>query len=223
MSHQRIAIIDYGSGNLRSAAKAFAHVLADEGLSGEVFITDKADEVAKADRIVLPGQGAFGDCIEGLKKVNGMVDVLGERVLRHGAPFFGICVGMQLLGTRGLEFGEHAGLGWIPGDVRKMVPRDPALKIPHMGWNGLSVNDHGPHPVLQGITKKPDGTLPDFYFVHSFVFDCKDTRDVAAWCDYGEQFSAIVAKDNIIGCQFHPEKSQSAGLDLIRGFIRWKP
>lgn len=223
MSHQRIAIIDYGSGNLRSAAKAFAHVLSEEGIGGEAFVTDKADEVARADRIVLPGQGAFGDCISGLKKVNGMVDVLRERVLQGGVPFFGICVGMQLLATRGLEFGEHEGLGWIPGDVRKMEPRDASLKIPHMGWNGLSVNDNAPHPVLQGITKKADGVLPDFYFVHSFVFDCKDTNHVAAWCDYGEQFSAIVARDNMIGCQFHPEKSQSAGLDLIRGFIRWKP
>lgn len=223
MSNQRIAIIDYGSGNLRSAQKAFAHVLAETGSGGEAFITDKADEVAKADRIVLPGQGAFGDCIDGLKKVDGMVEAMEDAVLRRGVPFFGICVGMQLLATRGLEFGEHKGLGWIAGDVRKIETGNPDLKIPHMGWNGLAINDNAPHPVLQGITKKDDGALPDFYFVHSFVFDCKDKDDVAAWCDYGEQFSAIVARDNMIGCQFHPEKSQNAGLDLIREFINWKP
>jgi glutamine amidotransferase len=223
MSHQRIAIIDYGSGNLRSAAKAFDHVLTEEGISGEVLITDKAEDVAKADRIVLPGQGAFGDCIDGLKKVNGMVDVLNERVLQRGVPFFGICVGMQLMASRGLEFGEHEGLGWIEGDVKKMTPLDSSLKIPHMGWNGLAINDNAAHPVLRGITKKSDGTLPDFYFVHSFMFDCKNTGHVAAWCDYGGKFAAVVARDNMIGCQFHPEKSQTAGLDLIRGFINWKP
>lgn len=223
MSHQRIAIIDYGSGNLRSAQKAFAHVLAETGEGGEAFITDKAEEVAKADRIVLPGQGAFGDCIDGLKKVDGMVDAMEDSVLRRGVPFFGICVGMQLLATRGLEFGEHQGLGWIAGDVRKIETATPDLKIPHMGWNGLSVNDNAPHSVLQGITKNPDGALRDFYFVHSFVFDCKDTDHVAAWCEYGEKFTAIVARDNMIGCQFHPEKSQNAGLELIREFIRWKP
>lgn len=223
MSKQRIAIIDYGSGNLRSAQKAFAHVLAEDGAGGDAFITDKADEVVKADRIVLPGQGAFGDCIAGLKKVDGMVAALEESVLRRGVPFFGICVGMQLLASRGLEFGEHQGLGWIAGDVRKIEPKSSDLKIPHMGWNGLTVNDDAPHPVLQGITKNADGTLPDFYFVHSFVFDCKDAGHVAAWCEYGEKFAAIVSRDNMIGCQFHPEKSQTAGLDLIRNFIRWTP
>ena len=223
MSQQRIAIIDYGSGNLRSAAKAFDFVLREDGMDGAVFITDKADAVVKADKIVLPGQGAFGDCIAGLKKVDGMVDVLQERVAQGGVPFFGICVGMQLMASRGLEFGEHQGLDWIAGDVRKMEPSDPALKIPHMGWNALAVNDNEMHPVLRGITKKPDGNLPDFYFVHSFMFDCKDSAHVAAWCEYGEKFAAVVAKDNMIGCQFHPEKSQRAGLDLIRGFMHWKP
>jgi imidazole glycerol-phosphate synthase subunit HisH len=220
---QRVAIIDYGSGNLRSAAKAFDFVSREDGADADVFITDKAEDVAKADRIVLPGQGAFGDCIDGLKKVNGMVDVLHERVVQRGVPFFGICVGMQLMASRGLEFGEHQGLGWIAGDVRKMEPSDSSLKIPHMGWNALGVNDNDMHSVLRGVTKKPDGTLPDFYFVHSFMFDCKDTKDVAAWCDYGGKFTAVVAKDNMIGCQFHPEKSQRAGLDLIRGFLHWKP
>lgn len=219
---QAIAIIDYGSGNLRSAAKAFAYVLEQEGMDGDVVITDKADVVAKADRIVLPGQGAFGDCIAGLKNVSGMVDALNESVHGRGAPFFGICVGMQLLADYGHEFGRHEGLGWIPGDVKKMTPDDPSLKIPHMGWNALNIRGDA-HPVLRGITKKDDGALPDFYFVHSFMFECKDTNDVAAWCDYGGEFAAIVAKDNIIGTQFHPEKSQNAGLDLIRGFLHWKP
>ncbi len=221
MRNQTIAIIDYGSGNLRSAAKAFDFVLRENG-GGQAVITNDAAIVAKADRVVLPGQGAYGDCIAGLRAVDGMVEALQESVLRRGVPFFGICVGMQLLSSRGLEFGEHEGLGWIPGDVVKMTPDDPALKIPHMGWNGLIVNGDA-HPVLQGVTKNAHGALPDFYFVHSFMFDCKDTKNVAAWCDYGGKFSAIVAKDNYVGTQFHPEKSQQAGLDLIRGFIHWDP
>jgi imidazole glycerol-phosphate synthase subunit HisH len=223
MSAMRVAIIDYGSGNLRSAAKAFAHVLAREHMPGEVFITSRADEVRRADKIVLPGQGAFGDCIAGLKKVDGMIAALDEKVRQGGAPFFGICVGMQLMATRGLEFGEHAGLNWIPGDVVKMTPSDPALKIPHMGWNAMAENKDNPHSVLQSVTKNQNGLGADFYFVHSFVFDCKDAEHVAGWCDYGGKFAAMVAKDNMIGTQFHPEKSQQAGLDLIAGFLRWKP
>lgn len=222
MSTSTIAVIDYGSGNLRSAAKSFAHVVKEEGMDIDVIITGDADIVAKADRIVLPGQGAYGDCISGLKAVDGMIDVLNERVIKNSVPFFGICVGMQLLSTRGLEFGEHQGLGWIEGEVIKMTPSYTNLKIPHMGWNNLIV--HGdPHPVLQSVTKKADGSLPDFYFVHSFMFQSKNAQDVAAWCDYGGEFAAIVAKDNMIGTQFHVEKSQQAGLDLIRGFLHWKP
>jgi imidazole glycerol-phosphate synthase subunit HisH len=220
---ETIAIIDYGSGNLRSAAKAFMHVMEERNISGTVMITGEADLVAKADRIVLPGQGAFGDCISGLRKVDGMVDVLHEKVLQRGVPFLGICVGMQLMATRGLEFGEHAGLNWIPGDVKKMEPSDPHLKIPHMGWNTMKGNQENPHSVLQGITKNKNGAWLDFYFVHSFVFQCKDSKHVAGWCDYGGDFPAMVAKDNMIGTQFHPEKSQQAGLDLISGFLRWKP
>ena len=219
---QTIAIIDYGSGNLRSAAKAFDFVQAQESLNASVIITDKADDVARADKIVLPGQGAFADCMNGLSNVDGMIDILKEKVLQRGTPFFGICVGMQLMAERGLEFGEHKGLGWIQGDVVKMTPSDSSLKIPHMGWNGLTVAQPQ-HFVLQGITKNSNNTLPDFYFVHSFVFECKDSKNIAAWCDYGGKFAAIVAQDNMIGCQFHPEKSQGAGLDLIRGFLRWNP
>jgi glutamine amidotransferase len=220
---ETIAIIDYGSGNLRSAAKAFLHVMANAEIVGDVIITDDADKVSKADRIVLPGQGAFGDCIAGLKKVDGMIDVLNEKVLRCGTPFFGICVGMQLLATRGLEFGEHEGLGWIAGDVKKMEPSDSQLKIPHMGWNTMTRSGGNEHSVLQSVTKSPGGSFLDFYFVHSFVFECRDSEHVAGWCDYGGNFTAMVAKDTIIGTQFHPEKSQKAGLDLIRGFLNWKP
>jgi glutamine amidotransferase len=220
---QTIAIIDYGSGNLRSAAKAFAHVLGREGMDGAVVITDKAEEVAKADRLVLPGQGAFGDCISGLKKVPGMIEALEEAVVKKAKPFFGICVGMQLLATRGHEFGTHEGLGWIPGDVRKMTPGDPALKIPHMGWNEMLYNEACPHGMVQSVIKNPENTLPHFYFVHSFVFDCKNSEHVAGWCDYGGNFTAMVAKDNMIGTQFHVEKSQEDGLNLIKQFLQWKP
>ncbi len=218
-----IAIVDYGSGNLRSAAKAFDFVLREENISGASLITSNAEDIAKADRIVLPGQGAFGDCIAGLKKVDGMVGALEESVLRRGVPFFGICVGMQLLATKGHEFGEHDGLGWISGDVRKMTPNDASLKIPHMGWNAMKIPTNSSHPVLQSITKKHEKAALDFYFVHSFVFDCKDTANIVGLCDYGGDFTAMVAKDNMIGTQFHPEKSQQAGLDLIRGFLHWKP
>ncbi len=223
MTKQTIAIIDYGSGNLRSAAKAFSHVLVQEGLSADVVITDKADVVARADKIVLPGQGAYADCIHGLRAVDGMVDALQQRVVSGGVPFFGICVGMQLLSTRGLEFGEHQGLGWIAGDVRKMTPEGASLKIPHMGWNEMILPDGPVHPVLQGVTKKSGNLTTDFYFVHSFMFDCKDSHHVAGRCDYGGLFTAMVAKDNIIGTQFHPEKSQQAGMELIAGFLHWKP
>lgn len=220
---QTIAIIDYGSGNLRSAAKAFSHVLAAEGLSGEVIVTSKAEDVAKADRLVLPGQGAFADCISGLKGVPGMIEALEEGIFKKAKPFFGICVGMQLMASRGLEFGTHEGLGWIEGDVRKMTPNDASLKIPHMGWNEMIMNDACAHPMVQGVIKTYSETLPHFYFVHSFVFDCKDSGHVAGRCDYGGEFTAMVAKDNMIGTQFHPEKSQDAGLSLISAFLHWKP
>lgn len=223
MTAQTIAIIDYGSGNLRSAAKAFSYALGTNGMEGKVIITDEPDDIARADKIVLPGQGAFGDCINGLKAREGMVDALTENVLQRGKPFFGICVGMQLLATRGLEFGEHQGLGWISGDVRKFKPNNLGLKIPHMGWNTMILNQENAHPMLRSVTKKHDGVTKDFYFVHSFVFDCIDGNDVAGFCDYGETFTAMVAKDNIVGTQFHPEKSQQAGLELITGFLNWSP
>ncbi len=223
MSRQTITVIDYGSGNLRSAAKAFGHVISQEGLNADVLITDDPDKVSHADKIILPGQGAFGDCMAGLRHVDGMIDVLNDQVRKGGKPFLGICVGMQLMADYGVEFGVHEGLGWIEGQVIKMTPADKTLKIPHMGWNEMVIPSQSPHPVLQGITKKENGALSDFYFVHSFVFDCKDVSNVAGWCDYGGRFAAMVAKDNMIGTQFHPEKSQKAGLELIRGFLNWKP
>ncbi len=228
MSKQTVAVIDYGSGNLRSAAKAFQHVAESEGLEADVIITSRAEDVARADRIVLPGQGAFGDCIGGLKNVDGMIAALEEAVLQKARPFFGICVGMQLMASRGLEHGVHQGLGWIEGDVVRMTPSDPALKIPHMGWNTLDITTQGrAHPVLRGITQKgvdgASGHAPHFYFVHSFMVQLRDQRQALAECGYGGSFTAIIGRDNMIGTQFHPEKSQEDGLMLIRDFLLWKP
>lgn len=217
---QTIAIIDYGSGNLASAEKAFTHVVADQGLDMRVIVTDRADDIAAADRYVLPGQGAFADCMNGLQSVPGMIAALDEGVHKKGKPFFGICVGMQLLATRGLEHGDHAGLNWIPGEVVKISPADPALKIPHMGWNTVRCTDH---PVLHSVIKNARDTDPHFYFVHSFMFKCYEEADVLGMCDYGGPITAMIARDNKIGVQFHPEKSQQAGLDLIAGFLHWKP
>ncbi len=206
-----IAIIDYGSGNLRSAAKAFER-MADE----PVLVTADADEVARADRIVLPGVGAFGDCRRGLDGVDGMVEALEAAVIGGGRPFLGICVGMQLMAARGLEHGVHPGLGWIDGEVVHMEPADPALKIPHMGWNELEVVR--PHPVLATLA---DAT--HMYFVHSYRFDCADAEHVLASVDYGGRIAAVIGRDNMIGTQFHPEKSQKSGLALIAAFLDWSP
>lgn len=221
---QTIAIIDYGSGNLRSAEKSFAHVIADQGLDARVIVSDKADEVASADRIVLPGQGAFGDCMAGLQAVPGMIAALDEAVLQKGRPFLGICVGMQLLATRGFEHGVHDGLGWIPGEVRPIVPGNKNLKIPHMGWNEIRCTPAGSqHSVLHSITESSDAEGIHFYFVHSFMVQSDNTDTVLAQADYGGPINAIIGRDNIIGMQFHPEKSQDAGLALIRDFINWQP
>jgi len=206
-----VAIVDYGSGNLHSAAKAF------ERMAGApVSVTSDPEEVAAADRIVLPGVGAFGDCWSGLNALPGMVEALEAAVLRGGRPFLGICVGMQLMATRGLEHGSHPGLGWIPGDVVQMTPADPALKVPHMGWNELE--NLKSHPVLDS---QPAGT--HMYFVHSFHFQCGDPDHVLATADYGGTLAAVVGRDNMIGSQFHPEKSQKAGLAFIEAFLGWRP
>lgn len=212
-----VAIIDYGSGNLRSAAKAFQHAARETG--DEVIVTADPDAVIAADRIVLPGVGAFADCRRGLDAVPGMVDALQDAVIERGKPFLGICVGAQLLAERGLEKEITAGLGWIAGDVVEIEPADPALKVPHMGWNTLDPLRE--HPLLKGIPTGADGL--DAYFVHSFHIRTPDDRDVVARSDYGGPVTAIVAKDNIAGTQFHPEKSQALGLALIANFLRWKP
>lgn len=211
---ERVAIIDYGSGNLRSAAKAFERVIRDENLDYDVIVSNDAKEILKASRLVLPGQGAFGDCISGLTSKPDLHQALLDSVKEAKTPFLGICVGMQLLADKGFEHGEHEGLGWIAGSVRKMQPNDAALKIPHMGWNTIEVKHT--HPVLHHVK-----TGDHFYFVHSFMFESKDSSDIVATTDYGGEFPAIVARDNVIGTQFHVEKSQEAGLRLIKGFLTW--
>ena len=215
----RVAIIDYGSGNLRSATKAFERAAREAGIEAEIDLTDRADRVATADRIVLPGVGAYADCRRGLDAVDGMVDALTEAVEAKGRPFFGICVGMQLMSSRGLEKTVTNGLGWIPGDVTLMTPADPDLKIPQMGWNTLSLSR--PHPLFDGIATGPAGLHA--YFVHSYHLAAANPEDVIATADYGGPVTAFVARDNKAGSQFHPEKSQTLGLALIANFLRWKP
>ncbi len=220
---QRVAIIDYGSGNLHSAHKAFERAARDASLSAEITLTADPQFVAKADRIVLPGVGAYADCRAGLDAVPGMVAALQDAVIDKRRPFLGICVGMQLIATRGLEFGETAGLDWIKGDVRAITAVAPtapgqALKIPHMGWNTLTACQ--PHALLAGIPTGPDGLHA--YFVHSYHFACSPANLVAT-VDYGGDVTAMVARDNIVGTQFHPEKSQALGLRLIANFLQWRP
>ncbi len=213
----KVVVIDYGSGNLRSAAKAFERAANERALDAEIVVTADAGELAAASHIVLPGVGAFADCRAGLFAVPGMVDALSDEVRGKGKPFLGICVGMQLMADRGLEFGAHAGFGWIAGDVVALRPDDPDLKIPHMGWNDLIID--GPqHPVLDGIA-----TGDHVYFVHSYQLAARDPADVLARVDYGGAVTAIVGRGNMIGTQFHPEKSQRAGLRLIANFLRWQP
>ncbi|ABS62855.1 imidazole glycerol phosphate synthase, glutamine amidotransferase subunit [Parvibaculum lavamentivorans DS-1] len=215
----KVAIIDYGSGNLRSAAKAFERAARDAGLSADVMVTSDPDAVRGADRVVLPGVGAFGDCAAGLRAVPGMAHALTEAVRKEGKPFFGICVGMQLMATRGLEHGVHEGLGWIEGDVVEMTPADPNLKIPHMGWNTLA--QERPHPLLDGVETGDKGLHA--YFVHSYFFDAASPDDIVANTDYGGRVTAMIARDNMAGTQFHPEKSQTLGLTLIGNFLKWRP
>ena len=210
---QSVALIDYGSGNLRSAEKALVKAAAG---SVDIRVTGDPDAVAKADRVVLPGVGAFAHCMGALSARSGLVEAMTEAVRRRGAPFLGICVGMQLLATRGLEFGETPGLDWIPGDVKRLAPADSHCKVPHMGWNGLT--DLTALPILAGVA---EGT--PMYFTHSFAFHPSDTADVAAWVDHGGRFPAVVARDNVAGVQFHPEKSQGAGLSLLARFLEWRP
>jgi glutamine amidotransferase len=214
-----VAIIDYGSGNLHSAQKAFERAGQETGHTGSIVVTADPRVVAAADRIVLPGVGAFADCRRGLESRDGLVEALCEAVIRKGRPFLGICVGMQLMAERGLEHEVASGLGWIAGDVVALEPKGPEFRIPHMGWNTLRV--HRPHPMLEGIPTGSDGLHA--YFVHSFHMKPTDADCVIADTDYGEAVSAIVGRDNIVGSQFHPEKSQKLGLAFIANFLRWRP
>ena len=210
---QSVALIDYGSGNLRSAEKALRRVSRERA---EIVVTSDPDAVARADRIVLPGVGAFAACMAHLRERDGLVEAMTQAVKDRGAPFLGVCVGMQLLATRGLEFGETPGLGWIEGDVVRMEPANPALKVPHMGWNALEVARG--HPLLEG---EPQGA--HMYFTHSFALKPANPDDVVAFADHGGLFVAAVARDNVAGVQFHPEKSQAAGLKLLANFLEWRP
>ena len=216
---QRIALINYGSGNLRSAEKAL--IRAADGTS-EIVVTDDPGVIAAADRVVLPGVGAFAACMAALTARSGVIEAMTEAVHSKGAPFLGICVGMQLLASRGLEFGETPGLDWIAGDVKRLHRDDPAIKIPHMGWNSLS--DVADHPLFGGLRTPPglkEGQT--VYFTHSFAFFPKDEGDVSAYVDHGGRFPAAVARGNVAGVQFHPEKSQAVGLDLLARFLEWRP
>jgi glutamine amidotransferase len=215
----RVAIIDYGSGNLRSATKAFERAAREAGIDAIIDLTDDPDRVASADRIVLPGVGAYADCRAGLAAVPGMHQALTDAVETKGRPFIGVCVGMQLMSSRGLEKTISQGLGWIEGDVVEMTPADPTLKVPQIGWNTLEL--HRPHPVFEGIKTGPDGLHA--YFVHSYHLAARNEHDVIATTDYGGAMTAFVGRDNMVGAQFHPEKSQTLGLALISNFLRWKP
>lgn len=215
----RVAIIDYGSGNLRSATKAFERAARESGIAAEIDLTDKPERVASADRIVLPGVGAYADCRRGLAAVAGMEDALKQAVEKDARPFLGICVGMQLMSSRGLEKTITTGFGWIPGDVKEMTPADPSLKIPQIGWNTLKLNR--PHALFDGIPTGESGLHA--YFVHSYHLAAENPEDVIAEADYGGPVTAFVARDNKAGSQFHPEKSQTLGLALISNFLRWKP
>ena len=217
-----VAVIDYGSGNLHSAVKALERAAREGGTGTAIVLTADPEVVRRADRVVLPGVGAFADCKRGLDAVPGMVEALDETAHRRGRPFLGICVGMQLLATTGLEHGGSPGLDWIAGDVAAIEPADPELKIPHMGWNTLDVSPAaGPHPLLAGVPTGPDGWHA--YFVHSYGFRAADPSDVVATPDYGGPIPAIVGRDTVAGTQFHPEKSQALGLALLANFLKWSP
>ena len=213
----RVAIVDCGSGNLRSVTRALEHAAADGGIAADVAVTRAPEEVLTADRIVLPGQGAFASCLAGLKAVDGLRQALEEAVQDRGKPFFGICIGMQLMADESEEYGRHPGFGWIPGKVVPLRPADPALKIPHMGWNSLEIRAIR-HPVLANLPASPH-----VYFVHSYHLSPSNPEDCLATTDYGSPVTAIVGRDNLIGTQFHPEKSQAVGLTMLQQFLKWEP
>jgi glutamine amidotransferase len=211
-----VALIDYGSGNLRSAEKALARAASESGTGHEILVTSDSNRVADAERIVLPGVGAFADCMRGVSSIPGMIGALQDAVLKRGVPFLGICVGMQLLAEVGREHGNHKGLGWIKGDVVRLEPAEPHLKVPHMGWNTLSLLQ--PHSLFEGMA---DGT--DVYFVHSYYIRPRDPAHILATTEYAGSIPAIVGRDNIAGTQFHPEKSQAVGLAFLERFLKWRP
>jgi glutamine amidotransferase len=214
-----IAIIDYGSGNLHSAAKAFERAARDSGLTMAVHVTSDPDILRKAERLVLPGVGAFKDCRDGLMSVPGLWQTLEDEAIDKGKPFLGICVGMQLMASRGLEHDVTQGFGWIPGDVKPIAPREPSFKIPHMGWNTLDLRR--PHALLDGIPLGEPGLHA--YFVHSYHLEAERAADVIATTEHGQSVTAMVGRDNLAGTQFHPEKSQALGLTLLANFLRWRP
>ena len=214
---ETVAIVDCGSGNLRSAAKAFERAAAEAGRGFSVTVTSDPDTVRRADRVALPGQGAFAAVLAGVAAVPGLREALEEAAIEKARPFFGICVGMQLMATRGLEHGTRDGFGWVAGEVVPLAPADPALKIPHMGWNELMLDRPG-HPVMRGVNAGDHA-----YFVHSYRFVCADPADTVAHADYGGPVTAVIGRDNLIGTQFHPEKSQATGLKLIAAFLDWRP
>ena len=211
----KAVLIDYGSGNLRSAEKALLRAAAERDGAPEVVTTSDPEVVAKADRLVLPGVGAFAACMAAVDAVPGLREAIEETVTRRGRPFLGVCVGMQLMAERGLEFGETPGLGWIAGEVRRLEPGDRTLKVPHMGWNALE--GVAEHPVFAGLEGR------DVYFTHSFALHPERAGDAAAWTTHGERIAAAVARDNMAGAQFHPEKSQGVGIALLGNFLEWRP
>lgn len=220
MSAEAVAIVDYGSGNLHSAAKAFERAAREAGRTDtRIVVTGDPDVVASADRVVLPGVGAYADCRRGLDAVPGLVEAMTRAAMTRGRPFLGICVGMQLMASRGLEYAVTQGLDWIPGDVGPLRPDDPDLKIPHMGWNTLRPTPG--HALLDGIPTGPEGLHA--YFVHSYALTAERPSEVVAEAAYGGAVTAMVARDNLAGTQFHPEKSQRLGLALIANFLRWRP
>jgi len=211
----KAVVVDYGSGNLRSAEKALVRAAHEAGLDCDIIVSADPETVVRADKIILPGVGAFADCMAGLCAIDGLKEALVEAVQKKATPFLGICVGMQLMAEWGLEHGRHQGLGWVKGEIAPLAPEDKALKIPHMGWNELNIKK--PHPLLQDV---PSGT--HMYFVHSYALRGNED-DVVATSDYGGDFTAMVVRDNFAGVQFHPEKSQKAGLTVVRNFLNWRP
>ena len=212
-----ICVVDYGSGNLRSAAKALERALKESEIDGQVHVTADRQTIQKADRIVLPGVGAFADCQSGIKAIPGLWQELDDAVLKVGKPLLGICVGMQLMADCGREFGNTPGFGWVPGEVSALAPSGITLKIPHMGWNNLNLPAN-PHPILEGIENGAHA-----YFVHSYSFKCSDPAMQLATVDHGEEITAVIGHNNVVGTQFHPEKSQAVGLQVLKNFLTWSP